>query len=82
MQTQKLFAALVAGTLLVAAPAFAQSGSTTKQPAQEGGGSTTIVCGSAANANPGGDPNCKQRTQNLMPSPGQSPQRAPASAPK
>jgi hypothetical protein len=68
MQTQNLFAALIAGTVLLAAPAFAQSGSTTKQPAQEGGRAST-PCGTANNANPAADPNCKQRTQNLVPSP-------------
>jgi hypothetical protein len=73
MQTQTLFAALIAGGVLLAAPAFAQSG--TKQPTQEGGGSTTILCGPTVNANPAGDPNCKQRTQNLVPS--SVPQQAP-----
>jgi hypothetical protein len=78
MQTQKLFAAIIAGSMLVAAQAFAQSAPPAKQPTQEGGGSTFLACGPQYNANPAGDPNCKQRTQNLVPSPGQGAQQAPA----
>jgi hypothetical protein len=63
--------------MLLAAPAFAQSGTATKQPTQEGG-PTSTSCGSAANAHPGLDPNCKQRTQNLVPSPSQGMQKTPA----
>ena len=75
MQTEKLFAALIAGTVLLAAPAFAQTGAPKKQPTQENGGSTFTACGPAYNANPAGDPNCKQRTQNLVPSAPPTPQK-------
>ena len=68
MQTQNLFAALIAGSMLLATSAFAQSTPAAKQPTQEGGGSTFLACGPHYNANPAGDPNCKQQTQNLVPS--------------
>jgi hypothetical protein len=68
MQTQKLFAALIAASTVLAASAFAQSAPAAKQPTQEGGGSTFLACGPHYNANPSGDPNCKQQTQNLVPS--------------
>jgi hypothetical protein len=67
MQTQKLFAALITGSMLLATSAFAQSTPAAKQPTQEGGGSTFLACGPHDNANPTGDPNCKQQTQNLVP---------------
>jgi hypothetical protein len=78
MQTHNLFAAMIAGAMLLAAPAFAQTPAPSKQPTQEGGGGTFLACGPQYNANPAGDPNCKQRTQNLVPSPGQAAQHAPA----
>jgi hypothetical protein len=76
MQIHNLFAAMIAGSMLLAAPAFAQSAPPSKQPTQEGGGSTFLACGPQYNANPAGDPNCKQRTQNMMPSPAQGSQQA------
>jgi hypothetical protein len=42
-----------------------------KQRTQEGGG-PDVACAKPFNANPAGDPDCKQRTQNLSPSPGQA----------
>jgi len=61
---------MVAG-LFAAAPAFAQSGSEQggKQQTQEIGGTTHEPCSLTNNANPSADPSCKQRTQNLVPSP-------------
>jgi hypothetical protein len=67
MQTEKLFAALIAGSMVLATSAFAQSAPAAKQPTQEGGGSTFLACGPHYNADPSGDPNCKQQTQNLVP---------------
>jgi hypothetical protein len=78
MQTQNLFAALITGSMLLAGSAFAQSAPVTKQPTQEGGGNTFLACGPQYNANPAGDPNCKQKTQNLVPSPGQGAQSGTA----
>jgi hypothetical protein len=77
MQTKNLFVALIAGSMLLAGSAFAQSPAAKKQPTQEGGGNTFLACGPQYNANPAGDPNCKQKTQNLVPSPGQAPTTAP-----
>jgi hypothetical protein len=66
-------AALLSFGLLVTAPAFAQTTSAQKQPTQEGGdGSAAAPCGLPYNANPSADPDCKQRTQNLTPAPGQA----------
>ena len=65
-------AALMSVGLLIAAPAFAQTGQAQKQPTQEGAPAYPVNCSLSFNANPSGDPNCKQRTQNLTPSPGQS----------
>jgi hypothetical protein len=62
MQIQTLFTALVAGSMLLTAQSFAQSSAPKKQPTQEGGGSTFLACGPEYNANPAGDPNCKQHT--------------------
>ncbi|MGA3001975.1 MAG: hypothetical protein ABSE20_09620 [Acetobacteraceae bacterium] len=79
MQIQNLFAAMIASSMLLAAPAFAQSAAATKQPTQEGGGSTFLACGPHYNANPAGDPNCKQQTQAVAPSPTQGSPQAAAS---
>jgi len=76
MHNLKLSATLVVATLLMAAPAFAQSTTPKKQPTQEGGGGPT-PCNLVAN--PTADPDCKnfkQRTQNLAPSPVQATQEA------
>jgi hypothetical protein len=69
MNTRYLSAALMAAGLLVAAPAFAQTTSAQKQPTQEGGPSMPMPCGLPYNANPGADPDCKQRTQDLSAAP-------------
>jgi hypothetical protein len=66
-------AALLSAGLLMAAPAFAQSTTPAqKQPTQEGGSFSPLPCGEPYNANPSADPDCKQRTQNLVPSAGQA----------
>jgi hypothetical protein len=58
--------------LLAAAPVFADgSEQAGKQHVQEFGGTTQEPCTSANNANPNADPNCRQRVQNLNPSPTQ-----------
>jgi hypothetical protein len=76
MNTRYLSAAMMAVGLLIAAPAFAQSSAAQKQPTQEGGGNDMIYCSKPYNANPSGDPDCKQRTQNLTPTPLQASQEA------
>jgi hypothetical protein len=65
---------MVAG-LLIAVPAFAQTSTAQKQPAQEGGGSET-PCGLPWHANASADPNCRQQTQSLVPSPLQGAQES------
>ena len=62
-----LAATLMAFGLVMAVPAFAQTTQAQKQPTQEGGGSMPMPCGLPYNAHPAGDPDCKQRTQNLTP---------------
>jgi hypothetical protein len=69
MNTRYLSAALMAAGLLITAPAFAQTTQAQKQPTQEGGSTYPEHCSLPYNANPSADPDCKQRTQNLMPSP-------------
>jgi hypothetical protein len=78
MNTRYLSAALMAAGLLVAAPAFAQTSPVQKQPTQEGGPSMPEPCGLPYNAHPSTDPDCKQRTQNLTPTPLQASQEATA----
>jgi hypothetical protein len=68
MNVLHLSAALMASGRLMAALALAQTSPAQRPPTQSEGGGTAL-CGLAFNANPGGDPNCKQRTQNLVPSP-------------
>ena len=76
MNIKYLSAALMAAGFLIAAPAFAQTSPASKQPTQEGGPSMPMPCGLPYNANPSADPDCKQRTQNLSPSPLQAAQEA------
>jgi hypothetical protein len=76
MNTRYLSAALMVAGLLVTAPAFAQTAPAQKQPTQEGGSTYPEHCSLAFNANPGADPDCKQRTQNLVPSPLQAAQES------
>jgi hypothetical protein len=64
----KYLAALMTASMLVTAPAFAQSATAQKQHTQEGGNSESFECGAPFNANPAADPDCKQHTQNLTPS--------------
>jgi hypothetical protein len=75
MNTRYLSAALMAAGLLIAAPGFAQTSSAQKQPTQEGGGFET-PCSLPWHADASADPNCKQQTQNLTPSPLQGAQEA------
>jgi hypothetical protein len=63
MKSQNLCVALMAVGLLMAAPAFAQTTPARKQPTQEGGPSMPLPITQPYNANPSGDPNYKQRTQ-------------------
>jgi hypothetical protein len=63
MMNQKLSAALMAATVLIAAPAFAQS-SATKQPTQSETPSMAAPAGNPSNA----DPSYKQHTQEGGPS--------------
>jgi hypothetical protein len=73
MKVHNLSAALMSVGLFMAVPAFAQTTPARKQRTQEGGGgSMPMPCGTPFNASPGGDPDCKQRTQNLTPTPGQA----------
>jgi hypothetical protein len=76
MNTRYLIASLMAAGLLVTAPAFAQTAPAQKQPTQEGGSTYPEHCSLPYNANPSADPDCKQRTQNSMPSPLQAAQGA------
>jgi hypothetical protein len=77
MNIKYLSAALMAAGLLITAPAFAQASRAQKQQTTEGGGSTYgEPCSPAENANPKADPDCKQRAQNLTPSPLQANQEA------
>jgi len=71
MRVLNLATSLMVAGLFAAVPAFAQSGSEQggKQQTQEIGGSTHEPCSPTTNANPSADPNCKQRAQNLTPSP-------------
>jgi hypothetical protein len=72
MQILNFSAALLSAGLLMAAPAFAQTTQPQKQPTQEGGSSYPEHCSLPYNANPAADPDCKQRTQNLVPSSNQA----------
>jgi hypothetical protein len=72
MQVLNLSAALLSFGLLMTAPVFAQSTPAQKQPTQEGGSAYPEHCSLPYNADPAADPDCKQRTQNLIPSPNQS----------
>jgi hypothetical protein len=73
MNMLNLSSVLLAAGFLMAAPAFAQTTPAQKQPTQEGGSSfAPLPCGLPFNANSSADPNCKQRTQNLTPTPGQA----------
>lgn len=76
MNLTKLSAALMSVGLLISAPAFAQTSQVKKQPTQEGAPAYPANCSSSANANPAGDPACKQCTQNLVPSSGQIPDKS------
>jgi hypothetical protein len=69
MTIPKIHAAAMAVGLLAALPAFAQSSSMQKQQTQEGGPSMTNPCGLSYNGNSNAYPNCKQRSQDLSPSP-------------
>jgi len=74
MKIINLSAALIAAGLLISGSAFAQTPSATttaqKQKTQEGGPTfAPMPCSGPENANSKADPNCKQRTQNLSPSP-------------
>jgi hypothetical protein len=72
MRVTNFSPALLSVGLLMAAPAFAQTTPAQKQPTQEGAPAYPVNCSSSFNANPAGDPNCKQRTQNMVPSPAQA----------
>jgi len=77
MKIVNLSAALIAAGLLISGPAFAQTAPATttaqKQRTQEGGSSfAPLPCSLPERANASADPNCKQRTQNLSPSPGEA----------
>jgi hypothetical protein len=67
-------AALITVGLLGASPAFAQTPTAPvqKQPTQEGAPAFPEHCSRPYNANPAADPDCKQRTQNLVPSSNQA----------
>jgi hypothetical protein len=67
MKTCHLSAALLVSSLLAAPPAFTQTTLAKLRLIQGGGPSMQMPCGLPFNANPAGDPNCKQRTQNLGP---------------
>jgi hypothetical protein len=67
MKACHLSAALLVSSLLAATPAFAQTTLAKLQLMQGGGPSMPMPCGLPFNANPAGDPNCKQRTQSLGP---------------
>jgi hypothetical protein len=72
MNLRYLSATLMTAGLLMAAPAFAQSTTMSdKQHTQEGGGPAE-QCGLPWNADPAGDPNCRQHTQSVTPSPYQA----------
>ena len=72
MKAHNFSSELMSAGLFMAVPAFAQTTPAQKQPTQEGGPSMPMPCGRPFNASPGGDPDCKQRTQNLTPTPGQA----------
>jgi hypothetical protein len=74
MNFMNFSAALMTVGLLVAAPAFAQTPTAPvqKQPTQEGAPAYSEHCSLPYNANPAADPDCKQRTQNLVPSSNQA----------
>jgi hypothetical protein len=76
MRILNLSAVAMAASLLIAAPAFAQSAAGQKQRTDEGGPSMQMPCGQPYNANAAADPNCKQRTQTLNPSSAQAQQGA------
>ena len=68
MNLLNLSAALTALGILITAQAVAQTSSAQRQPVQSES-DASVSCGLAFNANnPSGDPNCKQRTQNMGPS--------------
>jgi hypothetical protein len=69
MNAKYLATALMSVGLLLAAPAFAQSPMAQKQHTQEGGSTAPEECSLPYNADPAADPDCRQHTQNLIPSP-------------
>lgn len=71
MNLMNVSAALMSLGLLIAAPAFAQTTQAKKQHTEEGAPAFGIDCSSVYNANPAGDPNCKQHTQDMVPPAGQ-----------
>jgi hypothetical protein len=74
MNIKHLSSGFLAVSLLVTTAAMAQTPTAQKQPTQEGGSTYPEHCSLAYNANPSADPDCKQRTQNLVPSPVQATQ--------
>ena len=76
MNTHSLSATLMALGLLTAAPAFAQTTPAQKQPTQEGGTGDETPCSLPWHANASADPNCRQQTQSLTPSPLQGDQES------
>jgi hypothetical protein len=60
---------LLSAGLLTAAAAFAQTAPAQKQRTQEGAPAYPVNCSQSFNANPAGDPSCKQQTQSVAPSP-------------
>jgi hypothetical protein len=72
MQILNLSAALLSVGLLMAGSAFAQTAATQKQHTQEGAPAISEPCSLPFNANPGADPDCKYRTQNVSPVPGEA----------
>ncbi|MGA3002000.1 MAG: hypothetical protein ABSE20_09745 [Acetobacteraceae bacterium] len=72
MQVLNFSAVLLSVGLLMAAPAFAQTAQVQKQPTQEGAPAFSEHCSLPYNANPAADPDCKQHTQNVSPSPSEA----------
>lgn len=68
MQILNYTAALLSVGLLMAAPSYAQTAQAHKQRTQEGAPAFSEPCALPFNANPAADPDCRQHTQNLMPS--------------
>lgn len=73
MNKLTLTATMMAAGLLMAATSFAQTSGVKKQPTQEGAPAISEPCARPFNANPAGDPDCKQHTQNLTPTSAQPP---------